>query len=143
LLSNTEIQNILAHRYPFLLVDRIIELEPLKYAVGIKNVTINEPFFEGHFPGKPIMPGALLLEAMSQVGGVAVLYEENNRGVLAYTAGFNKVKFRKNVVPGDQLKIIAKVIRLRTSIGKVRAEAFVDGEKAVEAEIIFKYRVEK
>ncbi|MBP2650109.1 MAG: (3R)-hydroxymyristoyl-(acyl-carrier-protein) dehydratase [Firmicutes bacterium] len=143
MLSNTEIQNILAHRYPFLLVDRIIELEPLKYAVGIKNVTINEPFFEGHFPGKPIMPGALLLEAMSQVGGVAVLYEENNRGVLAYTAGFNKVKFRKNVVPGDQLKIIAKVIRLRTSIGKVRAEAFVDGEKAVEAEIIFKYRVEK
>ena len=137
ILSITEIQSILPHRYPFLLVDRILELEPMKKAVGIKNVTANEEFFQGHFPGHPVMPGALILEAMAQVGGVAMLYNEEFRGQLALFAGMDRVKFRKPVVPGDQLRMTAEVVKLRTSMGKIWAEAYVDGQIAAEGEFLF------
>lgn len=137
MLTVTQIQTIIPHRYPFLLVDRIIEIEPLKRAVGIKNVTVNEQFFQGHFPGKPIMPGVLLLEAMAQVGGVAMLYGEDYRGKLAVFAGIDRVKFRRPVVPGDQLRMVAEIIKVRGTMGKIWAEAFVDGELVAEGEFLF------
>ncbi len=137
ILSATEIQEIIPHRYPMLLVDRIIELEPMKRAVGIKNVSINEHFFMGHFPERPVMPGVIILEAMAQVGGVAMLYPEEYRGKLAFFAGMDRVKFRKPVTPGDQLRMVAEIIKLRGSIGKVWAEAFVDGQVVAEAEFLF------
>ncbi|WP_169717687.1 3-hydroxyacyl-[acyl-carrier-protein] dehydratase FabZ [Sporomusa silvacetica DSM 10669] len=137
ILTATEIQAIIPHRYPMLLVDRIIELEPMKRAVGIKSVTINEQFFAGHFPQKPVMPGVLILEAMAQVGGVAMLYPEENRGKLAVFAGMERVKFRKPVTPGDQLLMVAEVLKLRGSIGKLWAQASVDGQVVAEAEFLF------
>ncbi|WP_425058594.1 3-hydroxyacyl-[acyl-carrier-protein] dehydratase FabZ [Sporomusa carbonis] len=137
ILNATEIQEIIPHRYPMLLVDRIVELEPMKRAVGIKNVTMNEHFFMGHFPEKPVMPGVLILEAMAQVGGVAMLYPEEYRGKLAFFAGMDRVKFRKPVVPGDQLYMVAEIIKLRGLAGKVWAEAFVDGQIVAEAEFLF------
>jgi len=137
ILTATEIQAVIPHRYPMLLVDRIIELEPMKRAVGIKSVTINEQFFAGHFPQKPVMPGVLILEAMAQVGGVAMLYPEENRGKLAVFAGMERVKFRKPVTPGDQLRMVAEVLKLRGSIGKLWAQAFVDGQIVAEAEFLF------
>jgi 3-hydroxyacyl-[acyl-carrier-protein] dehydratase len=137
MLTSTEIQQIIPHRYPFLLVDRILEIEPLKRAVGIKNVTINEPFFAGHFPGKAVMPGVLILEAMAQVGGVAMLYPEENRGKLAFFAGMDRVKFRRPVVPGDQMRIIAEIIKVRGTMGKLWAEAYVDNQLVAEAEFLF------
>lgn len=137
MLSATEIQEIIPHRYPFLLVDRIIELEPMKRAVGIKNVTMNEQFFQGHFPGKPIMPGVLLLEAMAQVGGVAMLYPEEYRGKIAYFVGMDRVKFRKMVVPGDQVRMVAEIIKVRSSMGKIWAQAFVDEQLMAEGEFLF------
>ena len=132
-----DIKEIIPHRYPFLLVDRILEIEPMKRAVGIKNVSVNEEFFQGHFPDKPIMPGVLLLEAMAQVGGVAMLYPEENRGKIALFAGMDKVKFRKPVVPGDQVRMVAELIKVRGTTGKLWAEAFVDGELVAEAEFLF------
>lgn len=137
MLNINQIQNVIPHRYPFLLVDRIIELEPMKRAVGIKNVTFNEQFFQGHFPGQPIMPGVLILEAMAQVGGVAMLHPEENRGKLAFFAGMDRVKFRKPVVPGDQLRMVAQLIKVRSSMGKIWAEAFVDDELVAEGEFLF------
>ena len=137
MVSITEIQNILVHRYPFLLVDRIDEIEPTKRAVGIKNVTINEPFFQGHFPGLPIMPQVLILEAMSQVGGIAILYPNEARGTLAYTSGINRVSFGKNVVLGDQLRMVAEVLRMRSTMGKIWAQAFVDDKIVAEGEFLF------
>lgn len=136
-LSATEIQNIIPHRYPMLLVDRIIELEPLKRAVGIKNVTMNEQFFLGHFPGEPVMPGVLLIEAMAQVGGIAMLYPKEHRGKLAFFAGIDRVKFRRPVVPGDQVRMVAEIVKLRGSMGKVWAEAFVDDQLVAEGEFMF------
>lgn len=137
MLTVPQIQAIIPHRYPFLLVDRIIEIEPLKKAVGIKNVTANEQFFQGHFPGKPIMPGVLLLEAMAQVGGVAMLYGEEFSGKLAVFAGIDRVKFRRPVVPGDQVRMVAEIIKVRGTMGKIWAEAFVDGEIVAEGEFLF------
>lgn len=137
MLSSTEIQNVIPHRYPFLLVDRIIELEPLKRAVGIKNVTINEYFFQGHFPGHPVMPGVLILEAMAQVGGVAMLYPDENRGKLAFFAGMDRVKFRKPVVPGDQLRMVAEIIKIRSGMGKLWVQSFVDEQLVAEGEFLF------
>lgn len=137
MLTVPQIQAIIPHRYPFLLVDRIIEIEPMKKAVGIKNVTANEQFFQGHFPGKPIMPGVLLLEAMAQVGGVAMLYSEEFSGKLAVFAGIDRVKFRKPVVPGDQVRMVAEIIKMRGTMGKIWAEAYVDGELVAEGEFLF------
>lgn len=137
MLSITEIQKIIPHRYPFLLVDRILEIEPMKRAVGIKNVTFNEAFFQGHFPGQPVMPGVLILEAMAQVGGVAMLYPEENRGKLAYFGSMDRVKFRKPVVPGDQLRMVAELIKIRGSVGKLWGEAYVDGQVVAEGEFMF------
>ena len=136
-LSATEIQSIIPHRYPMLLVDRIVELEPLKRAVGIKNVTMNEQFFLGHFPGEPVMPGVLLIEAMAQVGGIAMLYPQENRGKLAFFAGIDRVKFRRPVVPGDQVRMVAEIIKIRGAMGKVWAEAFVDDQLVAEGEFLF------
>ncbi|MBP2627228.1 MAG: (3R)-hydroxymyristoyl-(acyl-carrier-protein) dehydratase [Firmicutes bacterium] len=137
MLSITEIQNVIPHRFPMLLVDRILELEPMKRAVGIKNVTMNEQFFQGHFPGHPVMPGVLILEAMAQVGGVAMLYPDENRGKLAFFAGMDRVKFRKPVVPGDQLRMIAEVIKVRSGMGKLWVQSFVDDQLVAEGEFLF------
>lgn len=137
MLTVSQIQAIIPHRYPMLLVDRILEMEPMKRAVGIKNVTANEQFFLGHFPGKPIMPGVLLLEAMAQVGGVAMLCSEEYRGKLAFFAGMDRVKFRRPVVPGDQVRMVAEIIKVRGTMGKIWAEAFVDGELVAEGEFLF------
>jgi len=137
MLDSQEIQNILPHRYPFLLVDRIVEMEEGIRAVGIKNVTINEEFFNGHFPGYPVMPGVLIVEALAQVGGVAMLAKEENKGKLALFAGIDKCRFKKQVKPGDQLRLEVEILRLKGSIGKGKGVATVDGELVCEAELMF------
>ncbi|NYE57676.1 3-hydroxyacyl-ACP dehydratase FabZ [Carboxydothermus ferrireducens] len=133
----TEIMNILPHRYPFLLVDKILEVVPGEKAVGIKNVTINEPFFQGHFPGRPIMPGVLLLEAMAQVGAVAILTDERYAGKLPMFAGIDGARFRKPVLPGDQVVFEVGLLKIKGSLGKARGSGKVNGELVVEAEILF------
>jgi len=136
MLDILEIQKILPHRYPFLLVDRILELEPGKRVVGLKNVTVNEPFFQGHFPGHPIMPGVLVIEAMAQVGGMALLSDKNGgAGKILYLAGVDNARFRKPILPGDQIRFEVEVASLRSRIAKVIGKAIVDGQVAVEAEI--------
>ena len=137
ILDINEIQKILPHRPPMLLVDRIIAIEPFKSAVGIKNVTMMEPFFQGHFPGNPIMPGVLILEAMAQVGGIAMLYPEENRGKIALFGGMENVKFKRKVIPGDQLVTKAELMRVRGDFGRLHAESFVDGEFAAQGDFIF------
>jgi UDP-N-acetylglucosamine acyltransferase len=132
-----DILRTLPHRYPFLLVDKIIELEEAHRAVGIKNVTVNEPYFQGHFPGLPIMPGVLILEAMAQVGAVIALKMPENEGKLVYFAGIDAVRFRKPVVPGDQLRIEVEAMKMKGTIGKLKCVAKVDGEVAAEGEILF------
>lgn len=132
------IQKILPHRYPFLLVDRIIESSEKKI-VGIKNVTINEPFFQGHFPGHPVMPGVLIIEAMAQVGGVGALNMPDNLGKLAYFLTIKEAKFRKPVVPGDQLVIEVEIMKTKLSVMQVRAVAKVSGEVVTEAELMFAF----
>lgn len=131
------ILKILPHRYPFLLVDRVIAMEEGKRAIGIKNVTINDHFFEGHFPGKPVMPGVLIVEAMAQVGGVLMLSPTEHRGKLAFFMAANNVKFRKPVIPGDQLKIEVIAGKIRSRTGQVTTKAYVDEELAAEAELMF------
>lgn len=137
MLQASEIMEILPHRYPFLLVDRILELEPGVRAVGIKNVTANEPQFQGHWPGNPVMPGVLILEAMAQVGGVLLLSLVEDTDRLALFGGVDKARFRRQVVPGDQLRFEVELIRRKGTIGKVRGVATVDGEVAAEAELTF------
>ncbi len=131
------IMKILPHRYPFLLVDKVISMEEGKRAVGIKNVTINDNFFEGHFPGRPVMPGVLIVEAMAQVGGVLMLSPTEHRGKLAFFMAANNVKFRKPVVPGDQLRIEVEVGKIRSRTGQVKTRASVDGEVVAEADLMF------
>ena len=136
MLDINEIMKTLPHRYPFLLVDRVKELEVNKRIVAIKNVTINEPFFPGHFPGHPIMPGVLIIEAMAQVGGIlAYKSQPETEGKVVYFMGIDKAKFRRPVVPGDTLEFVLEVIKQRRNIWVFKAEAFVDGERAAEAEI--------
>lgn len=132
-----EIQRILPHRYPFLLVDRVIEIEPPTRAVGIKNVTINEPFFQGHFPTYPVMPGVLIVEAMAQVGGVAVLAGDEYKDKLALFAGIDNVRFKRQVKPGDTLRIEVEVQKIRRGLGIGAGTATVDGELACKGDIMF------
>jgi beta-hydroxyacyl-ACP dehydratase FabZ len=132
----TEILEILPHRYPLLLVDRIIEFTPRQRIVGIKNVTINEPFFQGHFPGAPVMPGVMILEAMAQTAGVLMYHEvDDHKSKLMYFTGLDNVRWRQPVFPGDTLRIELTVLRLKSRYMKLRGEAFVDGQLVAEAEI--------
>jgi len=137
MLDIQQIKEIIPHRYPFLLVDKILEIEENKKAVGIKNVTANEEFFNGHFPDYPVMPGVLIVEALAQVGAVAMLINEENRGKLAFFAGIDKCRFKRQVKPGDQLRLEVEIIRVKGPIGKGKGIATVDGEVACEVEITF------
>lgn len=137
MLNIKEIQEILPHRYPFLLVDKIESLEPGIKAVGYKNVTMNEYFFQGHFPQEPVMPGVLIIEALAQTGAVAMLSVDEFKGKIGYFAGIDKAKFRKKVVPGDTLRLEVEIIRRRGPVGVGKAIAYVDGKKAAEAELSF------
>ena len=130
------IMKIIPHREPFLFVDRVIILEKGKRATGIKNVTINDYFFRGHFPGRPVMPGVIIVEAMAQVGGVMMLAAEENRGKLAFFLSINNVKFRKPVVPGDQLVLEVEAIKVKSKTGQVRGRALVDGKVVAEADFV-------
>ena len=135
-MDNVEIQSILPHRYPFLLVDRIRELDPDRRIVGIKNVTINEPFFQGHFPGRPVMPGVLILEALAQVGGVLAFKSLGSVGrPVVYLTGIDGAKFRKPVVPGDVLRLEVDVLKKRAPFWKMQGRAFVESELVCEAEV--------
>ena len=132
-----QIMATIQHRYPFLLVDRILELEPGKRAVGLKNVTFNENFFSGHFPGNPIMPGVLIIEHAAQVGGILLLATTSQQGKLALFAGIDEMKFRRTVVPGDQLITEVEILRVSGRAGKVRVVTRVDGEVAAEGQFTF------
>ncbi|MDE7435937.1 MAG: 3-hydroxyacyl-ACP dehydratase FabZ [Lachnospiraceae bacterium] len=137
LLTTKEIMNILPHRHPFLLVDTIEELEPGVRAVGRKCVSFDESYFAGHFPGNPVMPGVLIVEAMAQVGAVAMLCQEEFQGKTAYFAGINNAKFKQKVVPGDVLNIETQIVKVKGPIGIGKAVAKVDGKVAAMAELTF------
>lgn len=132
-----QIRQVIPHRYPFLLVDKILEVEPGKRAVGLKNVTANESFFQGHFPSKAIMPGVLILEAMAQVGGVMVMLQPELRHRVALLGGIDNARFRRPVVPGDTLIVEVEMLWMRREVGRVKAVARVNGEVVAEAEITF------
>ena len=136
-LTIQEIKEIIPHRYPRLLVDRVEELEEGKRVVAKKNVTINEPFFQGHFPQEPVMPGVLIVEAMAQAGAVALLSLEDFRGKTAYFGGLDKAKFRKKVTPGDTLILEVEIIKVKSAAGIGKGIAYVDGKKVAEAELTF------
>jgi len=140
-LESQDIQGIIPHRYPFLMVDRIIELEEGKRAVGIKNVSGNEPFFQGHFPGHPIMPGVLIMEALAQVGAVVILKMPEYADSLALFAGLDDVKFKRQVIPGDQLRLEVELLKFRKSFGVAQGKAYV-GE-ALVAEGTLKFFLEQ
>jgi len=136
MLDVNEIMKLLPHRYPFLLVDRIIEIDPGKKIVGLKNVTINEPFFPGHFPGHPVMPGVLIVEAMAQVAAILVYSSsDENKDKITYFVGIDNTKFRKPVVPGDQIRMELEVTGCRRGIWSFAAKAYVDGKLVTESEL--------
>lgn len=137
MLNIQQIQEIIPHRFPFLLIDRILELEAGVRAIGLKNVTMNEPFFEGHFPGYPVMPGVLIVEALAQVGSVAMLSLEANRGKLGFFAGIDEFRFRGQVVPGDTLILEVTITRLKGAIGKGTAVAKVGDKVVAEGVLMF------
>ena len=137
MLGIKEIQEILPHRHPFLLIDCIEEVEPGVGAVGYKSVTYNEPFFAGHFPQEPVMPGVLIIEALAQTGAVAILSKEENKGKIAYFGGINSAKSKKKVVPGDKLRLECRIIKQKGPVGVGQAVATVDGKVAVSAELTF------
>ena len=137
MLGIKEIEEIIPHRHPFLLVDCIEELEPGVRAVGYKCVTFNEPYFQGHFPQEPVMPGVLRIEALAQVGAVAILSEEANKGKLVFFGGIDKAKFKNKVVPGDRMRLECEIIKRKGPVGIGRAVATVDGKIAASAELTF------
>ena len=137
MLGIKEIQEIIPHRHPFLLIDCIEELEPGFGAVGYKSVSYNEPFFAGHFPQEPVMPGVLIIEALAQTGAVAILSKKENKGKVAYFGAINQAKFKKKVVPGDKLRLECKIIKQKGPVGIGQATATVDGKVAVSAELTF------
>ncbi|WP_206426666.1 3-hydroxyacyl-ACP dehydratase FabZ [Clostridium sp. E02] len=137
MLGIKEIQEIIPHRHPFLLVDCIEELEPGVKAMGYKCVTFDEPFFRGHFPEEPVMPGVLILEALAQVGAIAILSLEENKGKIAYFGGIDKAKFRKKVIPGNRLKLECEIIKRKGPVGVGTAVATVDGKVAASAQLTF------
>src|SRR5699024_560946 len=132
-----DIKDIMPYRYPFLLVDKVIKKEEAKRIVGVKNVTINEPFFQGHFPVHPVMPGVLILEALAQVGAIAVLDMEENKGKIGFLSGVYKCRFKRQVQPGLQLQAEVEMLRMKVPVGNGKAIANVDGETVCEAEITF------
>ena len=137
MLGIKEIQEIIPHRHPFLLIDCIEELEPGVGAVGYKSVSYNEAFFAGHFPQEPVMAGVLIVEALAQTGAVAILSKEENKGKVAYFGAINQAKFKKKVVPGDKLRLECKIIKQKGPVGIGQATATVDGKVAVSAELTF------
>jgi 3-hydroxyacyl-[acyl-carrier-protein] dehydratase len=139
ILDSNQIQQVLPHRYPFLMVDAILALEPRKRIVGLKNVSINEPFFVGHFPGAPVMPGVMILEALAQTGGYLLLREVPDREKkLLYFAGIEDARFRRPVRPGDQLRLEVEVVAWRNTVCKLKGQAFVGDEVAAEATLLCK-----
>lgn len=130
-----EVQAILPHRYPFLLVDRVVEFDPGRRAVGLKNVTVNDPYFQGHFPGRPVFPGVLIVEALAQLGGVLAIRSSSVEGSpIVYLTGIDKAKFRKPVIPGDQIRLEVEVIKCRPPFWKMQGKAFVGNDLVCEAE---------
>ena len=136
-LSAQEIQAIIPHRWPFLLVDKILEIEPGRRAVGLKQVSAGEIYFQGHFPGQPIMPAVLIVEALAQVGSVALLSSPDHKGKIGLFAGIDGFRFRRPVVPGDSLRLEVTLTRIRGSVGKGKGRAEVDGQVAAEGELMF------
>lgn len=137
MLTTNDIKKIIPHRFPFLLVDKVIELEPGKKAVGIKNVTANEPFFQGHFPEYPVMPGVLIVEALAQTAGIAVASQEEGKGKLGLFASIDSMKMKRQVVPGDTLQLEAEILMNKMGVVKAKVIATVEGKTAAEGEIKF------
>ncbi len=132
-----QIKELLPHRYPFLLVDRVLSLEPRKRITALKNVTNSEEYFNGHFPERPVMPGVLIIESMAQAAGLALLVEEEHRGKIPFFTGIDKARFRRPVVPGDQLQLEVELLRVKGNVCRAKGEALVDGKVAAEAELMF------
>jgi 3-hydroxyacyl-[acyl-carrier-protein] dehydratase len=137
MLSYDEIQEIIPHRAPFLLIDRVDDLEPGVFAKGVKMVSGNEFYFQGHFPAEKVMPGVLVIEALAQMGAVAILSLEENKGKIAYFGGINSAKFKRKIVPGDALELETRIVKSKGSIGVGEAIARVNGKIAVKAELVF------